>query len=77
MFDSFGSFDSFRHMSLKQLKDEATNLPAVEQRELIAFLISQKTVRDENFRQTLAQKIDDKDASHWVDIDDLRQRHAE
>jgi hypothetical protein len=35
-------------MSLTQLKDEAAQLPSKEQRELIAFLISLQTGRQEN-----------------------------
>ncbi len=64
-------------MSLAQLKDQANQLPPVEQRELIAFLISRRTEQDEDFQQMLAQKIDDKDASHWADLDDLQKRYAE
>ncbi len=47
-------------MSLAQLKDQAAHLPFKEQRELIAFLISLRTDPDEEFKKTLAAKIDDK-----------------
>jgi hypothetical protein len=64
-------------MSLSQLKDQATHLPAGEQRELIAYLISRQTEQDEDFQRTLAQKIDDTDPSHWVELDDLQKRYSE
>ena len=64
-------------MSLAQLKDQAAHLPPVEQRELIAFLIARQTEQDEEFKQGLAQKIDDADTSHWIELDELRKRYAE
>jgi len=64
-------------MSLTQLKDQAAHLPPSEQRELIAFLISRQTEQDEDFKSTLARKIDDNDPSHWVDLDDLQKRFSE
>jgi len=63
-------------MSLTQLKDQAANLPFKEQRELIAFLISLRTGQDENFQNTLASKIDDKNPANWVELDDLSKRFA-
>ena len=64
-------------MSLAQLKDQAAHLGLIEQRELIAFLISRQTEQDEEFKNALAQKIDDKDPSHWVELDELRKRYSE
>ena len=63
-------------MSLAQLKDQAAHLQPVEQRELIAFLIAQQTAQDEDFKHVLARKIDDANPSHWVEIDELRERSA-
>ncbi len=64
-------------MSLAQLKSQAADLQPVEQRELIAFLISRQTEQNEDFKRTLAQKIDDTDPSHWVELDDLQKRYSE
>ena len=63
-------------MSLAQLKDQAVHLDIGEQRELIAFLISRQTEQDEDFKRTLAQKIDDTDPAHWVELDDLQKRYS-
>ena len=51
-------------MSLTQLKDQAAHLQSVDQRELTAFLISRQTEQDDDFKRTLAQKIDDTGAAH-------------
>jgi hypothetical protein len=64
-------------MSLAQLKDQADRLKPGEQRELIAFLISRQTERDETLKDVLAQKIDDKDPAHWVELDELQKRYSE
>jgi len=64
-------------MSLTQLKDQAAHLPFKEQRELIAYLISIQTDRDEYFKSELARKIDDKNPDNWVDLDELHTRFAD
>lgn len=64
-------------MSLAQLKTEAAHLDLREQRQLIAFLIARQTEQDEEFKAKLAEKIDDADPSHWVELDELRKRHVE
>ena len=64
-------------MSLAQLKEQAAHSQPSEQRELIAFLISRQTEQEEDFQRTLAQKIDDADPSHWVELDELRKRYSE
>lgn len=61
-------------MSFVQFQEEASQLPLTEQRKLIAFLIARQTEHDLSFRDTLAKKIDDHEPSHWVELDDLKQR---
>jgi hypothetical protein len=64
-------------MSLTQIKDQAAHLQSREQRELIAFLIALQTEKDEEFKSTLARKIDDADPSHWVELGDLEKRYSD
>ena len=64
-------------MSLAQLKDQAAHLPSAERLELIAFLISLQTRRNEAFKSDLARKIDDQNPSHWIELDDLQKRYSE
>ena len=59
------------------MKDEAAHLPLKEQRELIAFLVALQTEKDQEFKEKLATKIDDRDPAHWMDLEDARKRHAE
>lgn len=63
-------------MSLTQLKDEAAHLPSKEQRELIAFLIALQTNKDQEFKEKLAAKIDDRDPASWMDLKDVQKRYA-
>jgi len=44
---------------------------------LIAFLIARQTAEDEELQRALAEKIDNKDPSRWVDLDDLEKRFKE
>ena len=64
-------------MSLTQMKDEAAHLPFKEQRELIAFLVALQTEKDQEFKEKLATKIDDRDPARWMDLEDARKRYAE
>lgn len=64
-------------MSLAQLKDQAARLQLLEQRELIAYLISLQTEKDDDFKRELARKIDDHDPAHWVELDELKKRYAD
>lgn len=64
-------------MSLAQLKDELVHLQPAEQRELMAFLVSQETARDEEFKRMLARKIDDNDPANWMELDDVQKLFAE
>ena len=64
-------------MSLTQLKEQAAHLPSPEQQELIAFLVAQQTTLDGGLQRELAQKIDDNNPDHWVELDELLKRYSE
>lgn len=64
-------------MSLDQLKDQVSHLAPKEQRELAAYIVSLQTERDDGFKRQLAQKIDDSDPAHWVELDELREKLSE
>ena len=64
-------------MSLTQLKDEVARLPSKEQRELIAFLVSLQTAKDEEFKKKLATRINDRDPAHWIEFDELQKKYKE
>jgi hypothetical protein len=61
-----------RAMSFDQVKAEASGLPLEERKALIGHLLALgREERDVEFKRRLAQKIDDKDPSHWVAFEDL------
>jgi hypothetical protein len=62
-------------MSLTELKQEVSHLPSKQQRELIAYLVALQTQRDEHFKKELAEKIDDRDSAHWMELNDLEKRY--
>jgi len=59
---------------LDQLKVEVARLDPREQRELAAYIVSVQTEREPHFKRRLADKIDDSDPAHWVELDDLREK---
>ena len=61
-------------MSLDQSKDRVAHLAPDEQRELVAFIVSLQTERDDAFKKRLAEKIDDADPSHWIELTDLKKK---
>ncbi|MCX6927866.1 MAG: hypothetical protein NT154_32360 [Verrucomicrobia bacterium] len=64
-------------MSLTQLKQAAANLPGKKQRELIAYLVARQTERDEAFKRELTAKIDDRNPTHWMELNDARKRYGD
>lgn len=51
---------------------EAASLPEDQRKALISRLLEiGRAERDAKFRRMLAQKIDDRDPSHWVPMEDL------
>jgi len=63
-------------MSLAELKQEAAHLPAKQRRELIAFLVALQTGNDEQFKRSMAAKIDDRDPAHWLELNEARKRYG-
>ncbi len=61
-------------MSLTQLQNEARSLSPTERRRFMACQVSLQTEQDEQFKALLAAKINDRDPSHWVELDDLRRQ---
>ena len=64
-------------MVLAQIKNEAACLPLPEQRELIAFLVALQTGADAEFKAKLAAKIDDRDPTPWLELNEARKRCGE
>lgn len=58
-------------MSLQQLKANAADLPDVERRELLAYLVALGRSRDDTYWRKVEAQIDDRDPQHWVRGEDL------
>jgi spore coat protein CotH len=59
---------------LTELKHEAAHLPSKDRRELIAFLVALQTQTDEGFKEKLAAKIDDRDPTRWLELNEVKRR---
>ena len=60
-------------MSIEVLKQELSALDANTQRQLTAFLVSLQDARDEAYRRSMAEKID-QPASKFATLEDLDRR---
>ena len=64
-------------MTLEQIKLELAGMPEDEQNQVVAYLVHLRHLRDPLTPQELARKIDDHDPSHWVSLDQLKERWKE
>lgn len=64
-------------MSLAELKQEAEHLTPEERRHLTAYLVALDRKSDSEFKQRLADKIDDKTPGQWVVLEDAEKRLRE
>ena len=60
-------------MSLAELKEQAASLPLDEQAELAVYLTERLRRDDPDYRNELAQLIDDTDPTHWVRWADVKK----
>lgn len=61
-------------MSIKELKVAVEGLPLEERRQLTAFLVSLRHKELSGYREKLAAKIDDEDATNWVSFEEFDKR---
>ena len=58
-------------MTVEQLEKEVAQLQATDQDRLAAYLGILREERDEAFRAELQRRIDDKDPSHWIPLEQV------
>ena len=63
-------------MSFSELKDEILRLPEEERQNISALLTALRMAENPNHRSEPAKKIEDKNSSHWVDLEELKIRSA-
>jgi DNA-binding transcriptional MerR regulator len=61
-------------MSIQEIKTEIEALPPEERKRLAAFLVSLRHKELDEYRASMAQKIDDKNPENWATLDELDQR---
>ena len=63
-------------MSIEQIVKEAAALPVQQRKELIGRLIAlgRSEREEQEFKQRMAELIDDNDPSHWITYDELKRR---
>ena len=61
-------------MEVGVLKSELEALASKDRRQVIAFLLALEERDNQVYRQELARRIDDKDPTHWISLDELDRR---
>ena len=57
-------------MNFAKIKKAVKNLPAAQQRQLAAHLLALTRRSRPAFRRELARKIDDRNPTHWISLDE-------
>jgi hypothetical protein len=63
-------------MSVQELKAELATLSENERAEVSAFLFHLRHASAPDYQATLQRRMDDKDPSHWVPLNELQRRLA-
>jgi len=61
-------------MDVGVLKSELQSLESKDRRQMIAFLLALEERDNQAYRQELARRIDDKDPTHWISLEELDRR---
>jgi hypothetical protein len=61
-------------MSVRELKKELSALSEAERAEVSAFLFHLRRASDPHYQATLQRRMDDKDPSHWLTVDEFEKR---
>lgn len=58
----------------EEIKTEIARLPREDQDHLAAYLVHLRHEQDSKIRSEIAAKIDDKDPSNWISVDELKEK---
>ena len=64
-------------MSMAEIMREVAELPVNRQNELAAYLLHLRLQQDAAWRTEMTRRIDDKDASRWVSLENLESQLAD
>ena len=63
-------------MSIEAIKQELASLDDEERHHIMAFLIAIEDGKDSGYMAAMARKIDDKDPSHWVTLEEFEKKFS-
>jgi hypothetical protein len=61
-------------MEVGVLKSELVALESKARRQMIALLLTSEEKDNQEYRQELGRRLDDKDPTHWISLDELDRR---
>ena len=61
-------------MSVEQIKRELTGLSTAQQDEVTAFLFHLRHRDDPDYRRTVGDRLEDRDAQHWLTPDEFERQ---
>jgi hypothetical protein len=61
-------------MSVEELEREVEGLDDTERRRLMAHLVALEDRKHAEYLAMLARRLDDKDPSHWLTLEELEKR---
>jgi hypothetical protein len=64
-------------MTVEQIKAEVSNLPEAQQDHVVAYVVHLRHMREPSTRQELSRRMDDREPSHWISVDQLKEHWKE
>jgi hypothetical protein len=61
-------------MSVEELERELSELADAERHRIMAYLVAIEDQKHAEYLAKLARKIDDKDPSHWITLEELEKK---
>jgi hypothetical protein len=61
-------------MSIDAIKQELAGLDVARRNEIVAYLLSINDQNNAPYRSSLTRKIDDKNPTHWLTLEELDRR---
>ena len=61
-------------MSVEELERELSGLADAERHRIMAYLVSIEDQKHAEYVAEMARRIDDKDPSHWITLEELEKR---
>jgi TorA maturation chaperone TorD len=60
-------------MTMEQIKEKLASMPEEQQDHLAAYMVHLRHLRDPLARQEITRKIDDREPSHWISVEQLKE----